>query len=291
MSSATIILAPDGLNDDYSFHYVLSQDLGNCPEPYLKSACESYPYLSHVVSKPFAYTPTIFKVYHIFLLTLIIPLLLFYLTKNWLSILFYFGTVSWFAVVDGTIAQTFGIIIFLLFLLYKHPAQRVILFLLGLMAHSTLMVLLLATWILETFFSKENTWLIGIPSFPHYNNNLFNLVQNFFLGGNTFVIIEAFKSFVFGRNLQYFGLFALSFIASLGVERAISIGYIVLILSVPNAKPTQQLVLFSLAWVFFVFVTFFLSGTIWYLFGFFVVYFVIVSWCVLFIWENTRQNS
>ena len=134
---------------DYSFHFEKAKN--DCEN--LNDACEIYAPLFSWIAKPFAFHPNAFFFFTVFLIGFVTPMLLFLLSKNWLSVWFYYSITSyyWFFI-DGIFAQALAMILLLLVLFLKDWKQQALMVLLAILSHGTGFFLVLITFLLKNFY-------------------------------------------------------------------------------------------------------------------------------------------
>lgn len=248
------------LNDsDDIFHFKLSQDLDNCPVPYEKSECESYPPLSHILSNPFSFNRLAFKTFHLALLMIVIPLMLFYFTKRFSSTILYFG--SYYLLVGAinfSLAQTFIVMQFLIFLYIKNKYLRFFLLFLGLITHNSAIFLFALYWFLETFSKEIKGFFLAIPSFPFFNGkiNLFSgfvLFKKFFSQLNFLTISEGFSNIIKKQNWAFLILILISVAMAFGSIRHLWVAQLLLVISASHKELKDYEIIYSFYWIGFIF--------------------------------------
>lgn len=114
-----------------------------------KSLDYTFPPLYAWISAPFIFRSNIFILFSLFMFGVVTPLVLVAITKNWISAWFYFATTDYFYYITaGLYNQGLVSILFLGLLATKNNYLRAILFLLGLLSHSTGLWLLGGLWVL-----------------------------------------------------------------------------------------------------------------------------------------------
>ena len=138
---------------DYSFHF--EKSINGCENLGVK--CEIYAPLFSWVANPFTFHENAFFFFVVFLFAFVTPMLLFLLSKNWLSVWLYFSITSyyWF-VIDGIFAQGLAMILFLLVLILKDWKHQAIIVLLAITSHGSGFFLVLIAFLVKNLLSKEN---------------------------------------------------------------------------------------------------------------------------------------
>lgn len=152
-----------GKGYDYYFHYAKAKGLPEYNDLQANSfPTTNYPPLFHWAAQFFSFREESFYSFTLFFLGLILPLTLFFLTRHWVSVLFYFSATSFFYFFEtGVYPQALAIWLMLLMLYFKSWPVRIALILLGILAHSTGFYLLALTAFL--LFLKESK---ALPFFP-----------------------------------------------------------------------------------------------------------------------------
>ncbi len=141
---------------DFEFHY--NKTLGDTQGILRGNEMDSYPWLFHFVAGFFDYRLIIFKWFGILLLGLLIPMALFFVSKDWLSVLFYFTTTSFFYFFEqGIYAQALMMLIMLLFWVFKNPIIHIGLIYAALLTHSWGLHLALLT--LACIYLHKSEWI------------------------------------------------------------------------------------------------------------------------------------
>jgi hypothetical protein len=260
---ASFLALPEGLINDYDFHFDKSVN-GKCPAEYDVLICQNYTPLSGWLSKPFAFNEKVFIIWHLLLLTLIVPLLIFKITQNYASVLFYFGSSIWFGVYDGTVAQTFAMVWFLLFWKFENVFLRLFLLVSALLVHALAFWLLLLFWglcLIAPFIKKE--FLIVVPNFPALNSLAENKIDLFFsfVGSINFLAIGRFiLAQVKAFNFPVIVLVLLSLFFSAFIGRALWVAQICIILVAGKKGLSRDEIFYSLVWVCLEFLNIFYKG-------------------------------
>ena len=140
---------------DFEFHLNKSQ---GCTEG--NESCLIYYPLLHILGSVFSFNSTAFLFFLNFLVLLVTPLVLFFITKNWVTPWLYFSITQYVYLVNGGAAypQALSIIFLLAIFATKNNFLRLVLFLVGSLAHSQAAVLIGVGWFLilvqEGFFGK-----------------------------------------------------------------------------------------------------------------------------------------
>lgn len=139
---------------DFSFHLAKANE--KCDGNYDESRCDSYYPLLHRIGSFFAFSPTSFVFYLMFLLVFVTPLLLFYITRNWMSVWLYFSATQYVYTIQagGAYPQALAVIFLLFFLAFKHKAIRASLLIISITVHSQAFILLLLVWTIQLFFEN-----------------------------------------------------------------------------------------------------------------------------------------
>ena len=117
-----------------------------------KEPCESYAPLFHWLARPFTFHENAFFYFVIILIGLITPLLLFALTKNWLSVILYFTTTTYFYfMIDGFFSQAIAGILLLTIFLTKDWRIQTIILLLSIFSHGHGFLLCLTAFLITNF--------------------------------------------------------------------------------------------------------------------------------------------
>lgn len=124
----------NGQGYDYQFHFdkARGQDESN------GKVTVVYPPLFHWLAGPFSFNEPAFYLFSLFLIGILTPMLLFYLTDNWVSVAFYFAVSEYFWFFEqGVYAQALIGIFLILVLMFDDWGFRAILLLLATLSHST----------------------------------------------------------------------------------------------------------------------------------------------------------
>lgn len=138
---------------DYSFHFEKAKS--NCENQ--NADCEIYAPLFHWIASPFTFHPNAFFFFTVFLIGFVTPMLLFLLSKNWLTVWFYYSTTSyyWF-MIDGIFAQALAMILLLTVLVLKDWKHQAFIVLIAILSHGSGFFLVLITFIIKNMVTKEN---------------------------------------------------------------------------------------------------------------------------------------
>lgn len=153
---------------DYDFH--LDKARGNDITSLGRNTQEYAPLYSWL-SSFFIYKEIVFKFFGLLMLGLIIPMLVFKLSKDWFSVLLYFTTTSFFYFFEqGIYAQPLAMVLMLIVIIYKNNFIRILVLFLSLFAHSLgfqlvllalFFMLLHETGWIELAFKKFKNVLLG----------------------------------------------------------------------------------------------------------------------------------
>lgn len=128
-------------SQDFFFHFnsIKERNTGN------------YPFFYHFVSVPFAFNEISFYLYNLILIIIIIPILLFYLTKNFFSVCAYFALTNLphLMIFGATYPQALIIIFFLLYLIDKNLFLPLLFF--ATFTHKSGLMFFLAIALIEFF--------------------------------------------------------------------------------------------------------------------------------------------
>lgn len=245
-------------NKDFDFHFNLSKIPAKCPEPYTKEMCDVYPYLTHVISSPFAFDDFIFKVYTIFLITILIPFILYWVTKKFSSTVFYFTTTFFGLNTISILANVYAVIVFLLFIKTKNHFTRFGMLIISLLVHNLLPFLLVAYWILETGLPLLKKWKnffpMAVPTCCFNATNFFALNWFYFiiticLSQTPQIVFKSLKRFWVGKDLHYAILIIVSLVYSTDIFRAFWVAQICFVLVAVKGRFDRHDLEYSLAWI------------------------------------------
>lgn len=144
---------------DFEFHFNKSTSCEYAiNDPIELIRCQSYYPLLHYLGGFFSFDERPFLYFLFILLLVITPLLLFLITKNWITTWFYFSTTQFVYLIQtgGAYPQLLATIFLLLFMLTKNNYARIGLLLIGLLSHSQAFFLLTTYWFLELLFIQLN---------------------------------------------------------------------------------------------------------------------------------------
>ena len=151
---------------DYSFHF--EKSINGCEN--LGTNCDSYTSGFHVLAWLFSFHEDAFFYFVIFLLAFVTPMLLHWITKNWVVVWLYFATTSYFwFLIDGIFPQALAGIALLLILGLKDWRIQSVVVLLSILIHSQAFFLsLLGFFAVHAYhaFKKEETSIDGKKLFP-----------------------------------------------------------------------------------------------------------------------------
>ncbi len=189
---------------DYDFHF--EKSLNGCEN--LDSSCEIYAPLFSWVASPFTFHSNAFFFFVVFLFAFVTPMLLFLLSKNWLSVWLYFSITSyyWF-VIDGIFAQGLAMILLLLVLVLKDWKHQAIIVLLAITSHGSGFFLVLMAFVVKNLLAKENVkQLFGELKKKNFNkiipcSGVFGLQEPEILKQPVEGLISTGKSFTVGNLL------------------------------------------------------------------------------------------
>ncbi|KKN07517.1 hypothetical protein LCGC14_1066090 [marine sediment metagenome] len=125
-------------NTDLHRHLIKAQ--GDCENAeqanWSKEACEIYKPLLGLLGNVFSGSVELFSTYGFIIIGILIPITLFWITKNWISILFYFTTTSFFYYhIDGIYAQALATLFAIMLLGTKDWRLELLLVILATLAH------------------------------------------------------------------------------------------------------------------------------------------------------------
>lgn len=138
---------------DFLFNYYKASGESFSPDQFIDSVkIADYPPLSSWVFLPFSFNVSTYYLFALILFFLLFGLLLVYLSKQWVTGLFWVACSAPWLFLEGVIAQ--GVLTFLfMFFLFASTRWRLVLLLLALMTQSFGFWLLAVYWIVETLFS------------------------------------------------------------------------------------------------------------------------------------------
>lgn len=134
---------------DLQFHYFKASGAFFVPGEFIDQArLDSYAPLTSWIYAPFSFNLKTFYLFTLILFFLVMGLLLVYLSKHWITALFWVACSAPYFFLEGVLAQ--GIATFLLIaFVYSGLKLRLLLLCLGLLTHSWGFWLLLAYWVVE----------------------------------------------------------------------------------------------------------------------------------------------
>jgi len=101
-----------------------------------KESCESYAPLFHFIAKPFSFHENSFFYFTMLLFGIITPMLLFLISKNWLSVVFYFTITNYFYfIADGIFSQGLAVILLLSLFVFKDWRLQLAIVFLSIFSH------------------------------------------------------------------------------------------------------------------------------------------------------------
>ncbi len=123
---------------DLHRHMIKAQ--GNCENAeqanWSKKSCEIYKPLLGLLGNVFSGSIELFSIFGFIIIGVLIPITLFWITKNWISILFYFTTTSFFYYhIDGIYAQALATLLAIMILGTKDWRLELLLVVLAALAH------------------------------------------------------------------------------------------------------------------------------------------------------------
>lgn len=242
-------LVNESLAGDYYFHLEMSR--GGCIVA--DEFCATYPPLTSFLFNFFSFNERVFVAISVMLAVILIPLLLFFYTKNVFSVLLYFGTSIWADIaVTGTIAQGLTIVLFLLFLLQKDLKIRLMLLLLSVLTHNLAPFLLLLYWLLEVVHVNVKAFFLAFPSGFNIVNPLLSiktLVFHIFTTTNPLIFVQNLGLKNKHVNLHFYALAFFSLLLAVNINRAFWVTQIILIILVANAVYDWKHVAYSVLWI------------------------------------------
>ena len=148
-----------------------------------KEACERYKPLLGILGNVFSGSIELFSIYGFIIIGILIPATLFWITKNWISILFYFTTTSFFYYhIDGIYAQALATLFAIMILGTKDWRLELILVILAALSHGHGLQLALLILILK-YLPKGMLACTG--TFGNTTPEIFNQTINPIGGINT----------------------------------------------------------------------------------------------------------
>lgn len=150
---------------EYKFNFLKTQD--KCKETGAVKNCEEYTPLFHILASPFAFSENSFWYFSVILLGLIIPMIFYFLTKNWFSVWLYYSTTSaFYFLIDGVMPQALALGLCLLILTVKDWRLQLAILFVSIFAHGHGFLLVL------TAFIVNRIWLLIIDKECNWNNIL-----------------------------------------------------------------------------------------------------------------------
>lgn len=149
---------------DFNFHF--SRAGGNCPPEYSPESCLSYYPMLHILGSIFSYSSQAFSHFLFLIIIFITPLILFFQTKKWITVWFYFAATQYVYLIQagGAYPQALAGIFLILFLWQKNNYIRFFILVAALLAHSNAFTLLLIVWLVELFFQNFNSFKNIFPA-------------------------------------------------------------------------------------------------------------------------------
>jgi len=186
---------PSGGDYDRHFYKAKNGCEGSETVGWGEEACETYSPLFHVIAQPFTYHQNAFFYFVLLILGLITPLILFWFTKEWLSVVLYFTTTVYFYFsIDGFFPQALAGIILLLIFLVRDWRIQVALVLLSIFAHGHAFLLCLIAFVLTNFKRGflNNAFLGCSSTFGANKPEIFNTnIEGFITTGVPFQLNHA----------------------------------------------------------------------------------------------------
>lgn len=138
---------------DFDFHF---QKAKGCNGQF---DCEIYFPLLHFFGSIFSFSEIAFSRYLLFLIAFATPMLLYFVTRNWVSTWFYFATTQYFYLIEGGAAypQALAGIMLLALFFFKNNWIRLAILVLSLLAHSQAFGLIGISWVVLLFFENFKT--------------------------------------------------------------------------------------------------------------------------------------
>jgi len=160
----------DTYSKDFLFHYykssekqdVIIKELGVANQVFSNENLVDYPPLVSWVFKPFSFNLSIFFLAVLMFSFVLFGLLLFFITKHWVSALFWVSTsASWFFL-QGSIAQGVFSFLFVLFV-FSNWKYRLVLLFIGLLTHNHGFYLMFFYWVFDYLWHIN--WGLVLPGF------------------------------------------------------------------------------------------------------------------------------
>jgi hypothetical protein len=150
---------------DYQFH--LDKSRGDFAEG--DTRFETYAPLFNILATPFAFSNYSFFYLIIFMLAFATPMALFYITRNWVSVLLYFCTTNYLYFMLGQPSQALAILMMLLLFVFRNNYIRALIVLLASLAHSYGFLVCLVAFIAILIFEREEWGMVfpGCTAFFH----------------------------------------------------------------------------------------------------------------------------
>jgi hypothetical protein len=146
------------------FYGVERIEVGEKGEVALDVACKRYPPLFHWISKPFSFNQQHFFLFGLIIICFLIPIILVYIKRHWISALFYWGVAFPYIMESGFhYTQLLATALLVVFIWRKEWYFRIIMLIVAILLHTSAPLLLIAYWIIECIASKK-TWKYLFPS-------------------------------------------------------------------------------------------------------------------------------
>ena len=146
----------------------------------LDNGCKGQPYLFHLFASIFSYKDSGFFFFLIFFLGIVFPFTIYFLTKQPLSVLFFFTVSDFFYISRSPLPTVTVIWVVLLMFIFKKWWHRAVLLLVCILAHTLGFYLGLGALALIYFF--ETDWRAFFPSFLGGCYNKFGNVVDSLIG-------------------------------------------------------------------------------------------------------------
>lgn len=200
-------------NEDAERHY--HKVIGEC-DSIDWGACESYPGLYHFIAGLFVNGKGDFLLFNILMMIVVLPLVLFWYSKNIYVPIFYFiGTnLSVIPFSGGTYPSFFILIFWVIFLKTDKDWLKVVLLILSIFIHNAGVYLFLITWLLQGIFAN--------------GKNNFSPIVLGFTGGINRLAVNV-NSYIDGFFLSMFPLFSVLGLMKLIKQHRIDLIMIVII--------------------------------------------------------------
>lgn len=139
---------------DFEFHF---QKLQGCQNHYDEEACKTYFPLLHLLGGIFAFSKLAFARFLMFLIVFVTPMALFFVTRKWITVWFYFSTTQYLYLIEGGGAypQALTAILLLFLLGTKNNYVRGIILVAAMLSHSQGFYLIAVAWFVIAFFESK----------------------------------------------------------------------------------------------------------------------------------------